>query len=402
MSLLLDALKRAEQEKSVREGGGGSAASAASPPPRAGGTVLELQPVNNAHAGISATRAGDAHGAQTLFEAKAAANRAAETRAKGPLLAAIGAIAIIVLAAGAYVWFSIQSLTPRTPVLNAPPRPPAAPTPPPAAGIAPSVASAPPSAAMVSPVHPPATPPPPAPPRENPVAEAAQKRVLELLKEPPKTAASNAAAPSPATPAAGAVQLERSIEKARIPADVAGGYDALRSGDLVESRRRYEAALAADAASVDAHLGLATVEARAGRPSAAAFYYRKALQLDPRNATALAGLAALADFSRADDLETQLRADLARHPGSAALHATLGNLYASQSRWTEAQAAYFEAHRLQPGSADTLYNLAVSLDHLGQARLAADYYTRALEAARGQSSQFDAGRASRRLAELQR
>jgi tetratricopeptide (TPR) repeat protein len=400
VSLLLDALKRAEQEKSVREGGGGAAASEASPPPRAGGTVLELQPVNNAHAGISATRAGDAHGAQTLFDAKAAANRAAETRAKGPLLAAIGAIAIIVLAAGAYVWFSIQSLTPRAPVLNAPPRPPAAPTPPPAAGIAPSVASAPSSVSIVSPVQPAAPAPLPAP-RENPVAEAAQRRVLELLREPPKAAGSNTGAAS-AAPAPAAVQLERSVEKARIPADVAGGYDALRSGDLAESRRRYEAALAADATSVDAHLGLATVEARAGRPSAAALYYRKALQLDPRNATAVAGLAALADFSRADDLETQLRSDLARHPGSAALHATLGNLYASQSRWTEAQAAYFEAHRLQPASADTLYNLAVSLDHLGQARLAADYYGRALEAARGQSAQFDAARASRRLAELQR
>ncbi len=57
---------------------------------------------------------------------------------------------------------------------------------------------------------------------------------------------------------------------------------------------------------------------------------------------------------------------MARHPQSAALHFTLGNLYASQSRWGEAQAEYFECYRLDPSSADFAYNLAVSLDHLGQ------------------------------------
>jgi len=42
----------------------------------------------------------------------------------------------------------------------------------------------------------------------------------------------------------------------------------------------------------------------------------------------------------------------------------------------------------------------VSLDHLGQARLAADFYQRALAAARQQSAQFDKGQVSRRIAEL--
>jgi Flp pilus assembly protein TadD len=75
-------------------------------------------------------------------------------------------------------------------------------------------------------------------------------------------------------------------------------------------------------------------------------------------------------------------------------------VYVAQSRWTEAQAAYFEAHRLEPGNADVLYNLAVSLDHLGQSRLAADYYGRALEASRGQAAQFDPVPVARRLREL--
>ncbi len=118
--------------------------------------------------------------------------------------------------------------------------------------------------------------------------------------------------------------------------------------------------------------------------------------------TALAGLASLADYSRPEGLESQLRSDVARYPQSAALRFTLGNLYASQSRWQDAQAEYFEAYRNEPASADISYNLAVALDHLGQSRLAADFYHRALEAARGQATQFDPAPVARRLAELGR
>ena len=145
---------------------------------------------------------------------------------------------------------------------------------------------------------------------------------------------------------------------------------------------------------------MATIEARSANRAVATEHYRRVLELDPRNATALAGLAALADFSRPDALEAQLQADLERLPESAALQFTLGNLYAAQARWSEAQAAYFEAHRLDPGSAEIAHNLAVSLDHVGQRRLAAGFYRRALEGARGRVPPFDAAAVARRLAEL--
>jgi Tfp pilus assembly protein PilF len=181
---------------------------------------------------------------------------------------------------------------------------------------------------------------------------------------------------------------------------VSAGYEALRNGDFTAARNRYSAAIAADPTNLDAHLGLATAEARSGNRGAAAHHYRKVLEIDSRNPTALGGMAALADTARPEAVEAQLRADMARSPPSAALNFALGNLYVGQSRWTEAQAAYFEAHRIDPGNADVLYNLAVSLDHLGQTRLAADFYGRALEAARGQATQFDPAPVSRRLAEL--
>ena len=147
---------------------------------------------------------------------------------------------------------------------------------------------------------------------------------------------------------------------------------------------------------------MATVEAQTANRGAAAALYRRVLEIDSRNLTAMAGLAALADHSRPEALEAQLRDDLMRHPESAQLRFALGNLYASQARWTEAQAEFFESYRLDPGVADVLYNLAVTLDHLGQPRLAAEFYGRALEAAKLQNAQFDPARAARRLAELGR
>jgi uncharacterized protein HemY len=124
-------------------------------------------------------------------------------------------------------------------------------------------------------------------------------------------------------------------------------------------------------------------------------------ELDPRNTTALAGLASLADPTRRGTVETRLRDDVMRHPQSPALHFALGNVYSSQARWTEAQAEYFEAHRLDPANPDIAHNLAVALDSLGQSRVAAQFYRRALEAARAQPAQFDPAPVARRLQELE-
>jgi hypothetical protein len=40
------------------------------------------------------------------------------------------------------------------------------------------------------------------------------------------------------------------------------------------------------------------------------------------------------------------------------------------------------------------------MDHMGQSRIAADYYGRAVTAARGRTSAFDSAQVERRIAEL--
>ena len=69
---------------------------------------------------------------------------------------------------------------------------------------------------------------------------------------------------------------------------------------------------------------------------------------------------------------------IAAQPEASFLHFTLGNQYAQQGRWAEAQQAYFRAYAGDPENPDFAYNLAVSLDQLHQTKLALEYYRRAL------------------------
>ncbi|QJR16392.1 hypothetical protein DSM104440_03226 [Usitatibacter palustris] len=300
------------------------------------------------------------------------------------------AVVVVIALGGGYVWYQMQALSPRIqPVAAA--RPVAAPV------VPPTPIPFPPEAPTAAPAGPGPAPPlamlkPETAPIEaaktRPAPQAAEQLVMDLLREAP------AAGTTPP------LKLSRSIDAPRVAPEVAAGYDALKRGDMGAAKTSYQAALTNDSRNLDALLGMATVEARSGSRDAAQRLYRRALEIDPRNTVALAGLAALADFSRPAPLEAQLKADLARAPQSAALQFTLGNVYASQSRWNDAQAAFFEAHRLEPGNADFAHNLAVSLDHLGQARLATEYYGKALALAPGQRVNFDTQAVARRISEL--
>src|SRR5262249_43234264 len=85
----------------------------------------------------------------------------------------------------------------------------------------------------------------------------------------------------------------------------------------------------------------------------------------------------------------------AADPGANVLHFTLGNQLAQQGRWAEAQQAYFKAMAADPDNPDFAFNLAVSLDHLRQSKLAADYYRRAIALAEKHGASFDLAAAPR-------
>ncbi|MDR2111551.1 MAG: tetratricopeptide repeat protein, partial [Candidatus Accumulibacter sp.] len=178
-------------------------------------------------------------------------------------------------------------------------------------------------------------------------------------------------------------------------------YEALQSGRDEDARRAYQEVLRADGKNTDALLGLATLAARRGRADEARGYYLRALEADPTDATARAGVLGTGKQADERDAENLLERALARQPGSPPLLFALGNLYARQLRWSEAQQAYFQAYAGAPDEPDIIFNLAVSLDHLRQRRLAAQYYRMALAAGAGRTAAFDRAAVNARLSELQ-
>lgn len=210
--------------------------------------------------------------------------------------------------------------------------------------------------------------------------------------------------PSPAplpreSPAPSPIRIEQQRTELLEPL-LRDAYIAYRSGKLDEAQQLYLAMFRKDAQSSDALLGLAAIAQQRGDPQLAAQYYASVLALDPRNAAANAGMSALS--SDDDNNESRLKLLLREQGNSAVLHFALGNLYAGQSRWGEAQQAYFNAWMLESGNAEFAYNLAVSLDHLGQAKLAAQHYRRALQLDPLHSAGFDHTQISQRIEELNR
>jgi tetratricopeptide (TPR) repeat protein len=169
------------------------------------------------------------------------------------------------------------------------------------------------------------------------------------------------------------------------------------------ARTDYQEALRDEPSNRDALLGMAALDVRAGRLQSAEATYVRLLQADPRDAHAHAALIALRT-GRVDPVaaESRVKLMLADNPAAHVLNFTLGNQFAQQGRWAEAQQEYFKAFSAEPENADFAYNLAVSLDHLRQPKPALDYYRRAVALANARGASFDAAAAEERIAQLSR
>ncbi len=182
---------------------------------------------------------------------------------------------------------------------------------------------------------------------------------------------------------------------------IEAGWIAYNQGDLKSARAHYQDMLRDEPANRDALLGMAAIEVRANRLEQAAGYYQNVLQISPRDPYAQAGLMALrAQMTDPVQTESRVKSLLASDPEAQILYFALGNQYSQQGRWPEAQQAYFKAYSAEPENPDFAYNLAVSLDHVGQPKLALEYYRRALSLAQQRSSSFEQTLARSRVQQL--
>ena len=250
------------------------------------------------------------------------------------------------------------------------------------AARAPSAAMTPPAAAAI-----------PAPREAGPAVPRAPQAEPRRIRPPAPPVAEQ----EPATPPAA------SRPAPHVHPRIEAGYAAYQANDLATARREYEQALAEEPSSRDALLGLAAIDVRAGRFESAEARYLRLLQADPRDAYAQSALVSLRGGRQDPQVaESRVKSLLAANPGAHVLNFTLGNQFAQQGRWAEAQQQFFKAAAAEPDNPDFVYNLAVSLDQLRQTRLALEHYQRAIALAEKRGAGFDVAAARARAAQLAR
>jgi len=226
----------------------------------------------------------------------------------------------------------------------------------------------------------------------------------EPLADQKKSAKPKSATPSAgqnAAPSDTGIKIRREAGETQLDPLLASAYQAFMAGDNGKAEIDYRKALQQTPNNRDALLGLAAIAASRGQADEAASHYLRLLQLDPRDAAAQAGLIGLKGYSDPTLNESRLKALLSQIPDTGYLHFALGNLYAYQSRWPEAQESYFNAVHAEPGNADYAFNLAVALEHLDQRKPALVYYMRALSLPKGRPAGFDPDQLKKRIHELQ-
>ncbi len=425
MSLLVDALKRAESQKK-----------------RSGATKNVSGSIPDIDFSVIDPVTLQRGGAKNLFSAKQAGY---DGYGKAKLIALLGGTALLLGAAGFYAWYwytttfpsssqismssrALPSPSTGTPVNSAPTPPaPIQPTPAPTIEPAPAAVVQAPSTTITAGSSstavtiidkPKATPPAVAKPmaQKKTVVAAKNKppRVVTTIAPKPISATATVIAttsspapslaqtvpPTTTSPAAGdSIRLRRSNEEIfTLNPELGAAYQALLAGNMTEAKQKYELVLQQDPTNIDAELGLATIAAKNNNPAEAARRYKRVLELSPKNAYAIAGNAAL--LNDLPQTENQLRTQIAQQPQSAPLAAALGNVFASQNRWNEAQQAYFDATRIDTNNPDYAFNLAVSLDQINQPKLALENYQKALTLANVRPSQFSKDAVATRIAEL--
>ncbi|MDP3607639.1 MAG: tetratricopeptide repeat protein [Methylophilus sp.] len=172
------------------------------------------------------------------------------------------------------------------------------------------------------------------------------------------------------------IQISRNQPAPAVNPILMSAYQAYSAGNYNEAQGLYKRVLQRDTRNVDAMLGLGAIAERQGRMNDAFGWYQKVLEVDPKNAVALS---AYANYAQDDQSKVlKLKSMLADNPNDANAHASLGAHFAEQTRWAEAQQAYFDAFRLNP-SAENAFNLAISLDQMGKPALALPYYKQSLD-----------------------
>ncbi len=215
-----------------------------------------------------------------------------------------------------------------------------------------------------------------------------------------KAAPTQTAKAKPASAPEQILTIEHSRKPDPINQLLIDAYNAFHRGDYTQSKRLYAEVLDREPRNRDAILGMAANAIRQQRYDEARARYQSLLKLDPRDTMATAGLSNLNTLVNAGMNESQLKFMIRQQPDASHLHFALGNIFARQQRWPEAQSAYFSAWSSSSKNADYAYNLAISLDHLNKPVQAIEYYALSLKLHAASGGNFSPPTISKRIQDL--
>ncbi|MFQ5659981.1 MAG: tetratricopeptide repeat protein [Gammaproteobacteria bacterium] len=194
------------------------------------------------------------------------------------------------------------------------------------------------------------------------------------------------------------------ISRSKVPDDrgklINDAYQDFQNGDYVAAKSAYQQALQLSPDNRDALLGLGAVAINNGDILQAFRMYSRLLRIDPEDTVARAILINLQNKSDLVNRESTIKLLAFKHPKDPFLHFTLGNVYAAQQRWAEAQQAFFDAYRYDSSNPGYALNLAISLDHIGQTDTALDYYNAALQLTEEKPASFNTANVIARIKTL--
>ncbi len=198
---------------------------------------------------------------------------------------------------------------------------------------------------------------------------------------------------------------ELSIEKVNKSDPVGDKLDAAwlayDRADYDKAEAIYKNVLKLESNNRDALLGLGAIAVIEKDNTRARVIYMSLLELDPRDTIATAAIASLrSDASSLASDEKYIVSMLQKNPDAPHLNFTLGNIYAQQSKWKLAQQVYFSAWQVDNENADYIFNLAVSLDQLGKHEQALTFYKDSLFKSDNNQVSFSREVARNRINEL--
>jgi tetratricopeptide (TPR) repeat protein len=203
------------------------------------------------------------------------------------------------------------------------------------------------------------------------------------------------------TGTASSVSFQKSNRVDPVAEKLDAAWSAYDDAQYGRAKNLYSEVLNIEAGNRDALLGIGAIAVIEKDYLLARDTYLSLLKQDPRDPIAIAALASFKNNDVTLEKDEQFLLDmLQKNPDAPQLNFALGNIYAKQAKWKSAQQHYFNAWQHDIENADYIFNLAVSMDQLGKQQQALTFYEDSLTKSMNKQVSFSREAVKKRITEI--